>query len=127
MKRKNIVLIVLGIIVILIAVIIIAANSNRSEIHSYSVNVTDANNVSVETTTQLHETEVPDGYVGIYTVDDFEYIRTNPSYNYILMNDIDFSGVTEWKAPDIESIFDGNNYTINNYKQDVPLLINVLD
>ncbi len=121
MKRKNIVLIVLGIIVILIAVIIIAANSNRSEIHSYSVNVTDANNVSVETTTQLHETEVPDGYVGIYTVDDFEYIRTNPSYNYILMNDIDFSGVTEWKAPDIESIFDGNNYTINNYKQDVPL------
>lgn len=121
MKRKNIVLIVLGVIVILIAVIIIAANSNRSEIHSYSVNVTEPNNVSEETTAPLHKTEVPDGYIGIYTVDDFEYIRTTPSGNYILMNDLDFSGVTDWKSPDIKNTFNGNNYTINNYKQNVPI------
>ncbi|MDE6125151.1 MAG: hypothetical protein K2G22_08020 [Eubacterium sp.] len=122
MKRKNIILIVLGIIVILIAVIIIAANSNRSEIHSYSVNVTDANNVSVEMTTPLHKTEVPDGYIGIYTIDDFDYIRTTPSNNYILMNDLDFSGVVDWNPPDMKNgLFDGNNYTIKNYKQNVSL------
>ncbi|MDE6386075.1 MAG: hypothetical protein K2L36_08040, partial [Eubacterium sp.] len=113
---------ILGIIVILIAVIIIAANSNRSEIHSHSVNVTDANNVSVETTTQLHKTEVPDGYIGIYTIDDFDYIRTTPSNNYILMNDLDFSGVADWNSPDMKNgLFDGNNYTIKNYKQNVSL------
>ena len=34
---------------------------------------------ATESTTQpAHKTEVPEGYVGIYSVDDFEYIRTTP-------------------------------------------------
>lgn len=118
MKKKNVFLAGLIVAFIFVLVIIIAINSKLPEPRGNIVNSADIehiDNVDVEITTQLHKNEVPDGYVGIYTVDDFEYIRTNPSYNYILMNDLDFSGVMEWKAPDIESIFDGNNYTIKNF------------
>lgn len=82
--------------------------------------VETTNAVTVEeTTTPLHETEVPDGYIGVYKIDDFEYIRTNPNYNYILMNDVDFSNVSDWKNIDINGDFDGNNYSIVNYKNNL--------
>lgn len=64
-----------------------------------------------------HKTEVPDGYVGIYSVDDFEYIRTTPQGNYILMADMDFSNVKNWEGIDVDGELDGNNYSINNYHQ----------
>lgn len=57
-----------------------------------------------------HKTEVPDGYVGIYSVDDFEYIRTTPKGNYILMSDIDFSNTKDWDGIKVEGNVDGNNY-----------------
>ena len=37
-----------------------------------------------------HLTEVPEGYVGVYTKDDLDYIKLDMSGKYILMNDIVF-------------------------------------
>lgn len=68
-----------------------------------------------------HKTEVPDGYVGIYSVDDFEYIRTTPKGNYILMSDIDFSNTKDWDGIKVEGNVDGNNYSIKNYNQNEAL------
>ncbi len=124
MKRKNIVLAGIVIFVALVLVIFIVINSRPKTYNSNTINganVEHISNVDVEITTQIHKTEVPDGYIGIYTVDDFEYIRTNPSYNYILMNDLDFSDVTDWKSPNIKSMFDGNNYSIMNFMQNTSL------
>ena len=61
---------------------------------------------------------VPDGYTGIYSADDLNNIRNNLGGNYILMNDIDLSGVnwTPIGNADIPFMgnFDGNGYAIKN-------------
>lgn len=73
-----------------------------------------------------HKTEVPSGYIGIYTVEDLDYIKSSPQYNYILMNDLNFYDYnSEWDEYDLYGIFDGNNYTISNYTNNHPLLRNV--
>ena len=66
--------------------------------------------------TQLDE--VPDGYVGIYTVDDLDNIRyADPYTNYILMNDIDLTDRGEWTPiHSFGGIFNGNGYVIRNLK-----------
>ncbi len=75
--------------------------------------------------------EIPENYVGIYSVEDLNSIRNNLSSKYILMNDIEFqasdflpSGIfynngngrlsigTEENP--FEGIFDGNGYCIKN-------------
>ena len=74
-----------------------------------------------------HLTEIPEDYTGIYTVDDLEKVRENPTGNYILMNNIQFSGGGFSQiggSNQIESnffpmyifsgVFDGNGYTISN-------------
>ena len=43
-----------------------------------------------ETATQENLTEVPEGYVGIYTKEDLDNIKLDMSGKYILMNDIVF-------------------------------------
>ena len=77
-----------------------------------------------------HLTEVPEGYVGVYTAEDLFCIRYNLNANYILMNDIDLteslSDGGEWnigtgwqpigeersKSQYFEGVFDGNNHSI---------------
>ena len=68
------------------------------------------------------QTSVPAGYTGIYTAEDLKNIRDNMRGKYILMNDIDLSGI-DWVpleapstaiAPDFDGILDGNGYTIRN-------------
>ena len=75
---------------------------------------------------ETHRPEVPEGYTGIYSPEDFDTIRNNPNGNYILMNDIIFPG----GGPDANAydhiqtnfiqiysfggIFDGNGYTLSN-------------
>lgn len=68
------------------------------------------------------QTSVPAGYTGIYTAEDLKNIRDNMRGKYILMNDIDLSGI-DWVpleapstaiAPDFNGILDGNGYTIRN-------------
>jgi len=90
------------------------------------------NNIHQETTTAsaaVYDT-VPEGYTGIYTIDDLYAIRNNPSENYILMNDIDMSETAPggdwdngngWKPicsgnddATFTGTFDGNGYAIKN-------------
>ncbi len=95
-----------------------------------------------ETEGSEHLTEVPEGYVGIYTKDDLDNVRNNLKGNYILMNDIVFDdsdfeesgnfyndgmgwvpigGVFDkWSAYYYEftGVFDGNGYSIINIKMD---------
>lgn len=51
------------------------------------------NNIQKETMTASSAVydEVPEGYTGVYTIDDLYAIRNNLSGKYILMNDIDLS------------------------------------
>lgn len=42
------------------------------------------------------QTEVPEGYIGIYTAEDLDNVRNGLSANYILMNDIDLSEYDSW-------------------------------
>lgn len=73
--------------------------------------------------------EVPEGYTGIYTIDDLYAVRNNLSGKYILMNDIDLSETAPggdwdngngWKpigddsSGYFEGVFDGNGYKITN-------------
>ena len=77
-----------------------------------------------------HVTEVPDGYVGIYTKSDLDAIRNDLNGNYILMNDIEFSdddfsenglfytNGSGWTSignneTPFTGIFDGNGYCVN--------------
>jgi prepilin-type N-terminal cleavage/methylation domain-containing protein len=71
-----------------------------------------------------HLSEVPDGYIGIYTPEQLASIGNDPDYpldgNYIVMKDLDLSEYENW-VPIGDSIgtefsgnFDGNHYTISN-------------
>lgn len=57
-------------------------------------------------------TEVSDT-VEIYTVEDLMKIVENPGGSYILMKDLDMTGV-EWNCPDFRGSFDGNGHAILN-------------
>jgi type II secretion system protein G len=76
-----------------------------------------------------HLTEVPEGYIGIYTPGELASIGNDPKYplngNYIVMKDLDLSGYSNWNpignyGADSESkftgTFNGNNYVISNLK-----------
>lgn len=49
----------------------------------------------------------------IHTVEDLLNIVNDPSGDYILMEDLDMTGV-EWPCPDFSGSFDGNNHAILN-------------
>lgn len=67
------------------------------------------------------KTSVPSGYTAIRTARDLSAVREDTSGNYILMNDIDLSGMT-WesiKGPsqaeaEFTGILDGNGYVVKN-------------
>ena len=46
------------------------------------------------TSTNEHNTAVPEGYIGVYTIEDLYCVRNDLTANYILMNDIDLSEAT---------------------------------
>ncbi len=65
-------------------------------------------------------TEVPEGYVGIYTADDFDLIRNDPDGSFILMSDIDLGGsehtpIGDYLKP-FDGQFNGNGHVISNFK-----------
>lgn len=67
--------------------------------------------------------EVPAGYIGIYTAEDLDAVRKNIYGKYILMNDIDLSGYANWEpigggSSDFRGTFDGNGHVIRNLKID---------
>jgi len=69
------------------------------------------------------KTSVPSGYTPIYDADDLANIANDMTGKYILMNDIDLSGIN-WKPLEAKStkglttsftgILEGNGYTIRN-------------
>lgn len=80
-------------------------------------------------------TEVPAGYIGVYSAEDLNNVRNNLSGKYILMNDIDLTAATSengtfannglgWrpigtKGMPFAGIFDGNGYKIIGLKQSI--------
>lgn len=78
---------------------------------------------SIKIKTSAQETEVPEGYTGIYTIADLWGIRNDTSGKYILMNDIDLTEATkeggDWDTgmgwvpiPTFSGVLDGNGYRI---------------
>lgn len=79
-----------------------------------------------------HVTDVPEGYIGIYTIEDLNDIRLNSTGKYILMTDLDLMAATTeggefyrdgagWEPigtdPEpFRGIFDGNGYSIKGLK-----------
>ncbi len=72
-------------------------------------------NPTIQEQTTVHLEEIPDGYVGIYSVEDFDYLRNSSTGSYILMNDIDMTNVESWEGINFQGSFNGNNYEIKNY------------
>lgn len=87
--------------------------------------------------TATHLTEVPEGYIGVYTKDDLFAVRENPSGKYILMNDITFddsdyivgggfyNSGKGWEPigtsnTPFSGVFDGNGYNIVNLQINCP-------
>ena len=99
---------------LLFALIFTGCNSNNSEDESYHED-TEINTTAESTT--AHVTAVPDGYIGIYTVDDFDYLRNSSTGQYILMNDIDMTDTKKWDGINFQGTFDGNNYEIKESYQ----------
>ena len=64
-------------------------------------------------------TEVPEGYVGIYTAADLDLIREDTDGNFILMADIDLGGKEHTPIGDYLNPFDGkfngNGHVISNF------------
>ena len=60
------------------------------------------------------ETEVSEqAPVQIYTAEDLQAMAEDPAGSYILMNDIDMTGIA-WKSLDFSGSFDGNGHAILN-------------
>ena len=57
--------------------------------------------------------------VEIYTVEDLLAMADDPDGSYILMNDLDMTGI-EWKSLDFSGIFDGNGHAILNLTPTLP-------
>ena len=81
-----------------------------------------------------HLSEVPEGYIGIYTAEDFDYFVSSPEQNYILMNDIDLSKYGahyDYQMTGgglyVKGDFDGNNYSLKNYSADEALFTGIED
>lgn len=121
MKRKVVKSIAYFIATILL-LLSVSSCSKKSNTHSENSNLENANassNYSTENVTKSqpeHLSEVPNGYIGIYTVEDLQNSTFNTEGNYILMNDLDLSSVADWEGINNKSTFDGNNYTISNLK-----------
>lgn len=91
------------------------------------------------TETTEHLTKVPEGYIGVYTIEDLYCVRNDLTANYILMNNIDLSEATaeggDWNyggrgwnpigSNDVYSnnafsgVFDGNGYVVKGMNIDI--------
>ncbi len=114
MKIRGIKKKVLSAIGILLIIMMILSSCTTRTNHSISTNNGFNEDQSTEENLQL--TEVPSGYIGIYTIDDLYNSDKNADANYILMNDIDLTEDDDWEGINNYSIFDGNYHTISNLK-----------
>lgn len=69
------------------------------------------------------QSSVPEGYIAISTPAEFCKIELNPAANYILMGDIDLTGMEFSSIKDFTGTLEGNGYTVS-YAQ-TPLFLSV--
>lgn len=107
--------------------------------------------IAADDGTISHLTEVPEGYIGVFTVDDLYAVRNDLNANYILMNDIDLADATStngthsflgggwepigsangYKSIAFSGVFDGNGYEIRGMQisvakpADVTSIVNI--
>ncbi len=116
-KKKIIIVAVTIIALIIIVVAIVNSNSSLDSGDNYSYK--DGLDTMQENSNDLnHISEVPDGYIGIYTSEDLQNITLNTTANYIVMNDIDLNGSSFSSIEQFTGVFNGNNYEIRNYNSD---------
>lgn len=135
-KNKGISLIVLiviiAVILILGAVILLIVKDNKNT-NAEGTNDSQIKNENIIKEKETKKTTVPENYIGIYSIDDYNKFFTGEyslKGNYILMDDLDFSSVSNcnaigWKVnpdyiPSFEGVFDGNYCTISNFTINVP-------
>jgi len=58
--------------------------------------------------------DVPEGFIGVSTIEDIGNISLNTSANYFLTNDIDMGDIEHIAIEDFSGIFEGNGFTISN-------------
>lgn len=61
----------------------------------------------------------PEGFIPITTAEEFDKIRLNGAANYILMNDIDLSGIDWEHISAFSGILDGNGYTVSGASEEL--------
>lgn len=120
-KKQKIIIVFVAVIVTALIVKGITSNSsapidyNDSEI-SEEINTDeyqgDGDNLLEDSYVQV--TEVPEGYIGIYTVDELIRSGINENGKYILMADLDLSSEKDWDGITNRGCFEGNLHTISN-------------
>lgn len=108
---------IISLLLLIVVILCIATGCSNQNITNNEDQKNDT--VIIEKTTQNlqeHLTDVPEGYIGIYTVNDLIDSDYNRDANYILMNDLDLSSIDDWNGLINNETFDGNNYTISNLK-----------
>lgn len=65
--------------------------AQRSSLDSYGETVSSSDTLNCFVTPVTPTSTVPDGYIGVYTLEDLDNVRNDLSADYILMNDLDFS------------------------------------
>lgn len=113
-NKKAIIATVLCLAIVTALSVYIVLESNSYKLPSDYESDSNSNPTIQEQTT-AHLEEIPDGYVGIYSVEDFDYLRNSSTGSYILMNDIDMTNVESWNGINFQGSFNGNNYEIKNY------------
>ncbi len=124
MKQKKVIVKALKLFIAIASVFIIAIATQEINQRSSSIPIeTEPQQAQVE-----RQTEVPVGYTGIYDAAGLQAIADNLAGNYILMADIDMTGV-DWTpigtnfsiSSAFTGVFDGNLYTISNLNIDKEL------
>ena len=88
-----------------------ALTASNENIYHGIQKIIDIKAFASEETRIKHLSVVPDGYIGIYTVEDLDAVKNNPSANYILMNDIGLYSHCIC-SESFNGIFDGNMFSI---------------
>lgn len=119
---KKIILILLSIILSIILLSVLFSACGNNDDYDYGLNdeatsetfADDVNANDEQSYNQL--TEVPSGFIGIYSVDDLINSGNNEYGNYILMADLDLSEIEDWESISNRGEFNGNCHTISNLK-----------
>ena len=85
----------------------------KSNIENYLCKYTTCSYTTTTITQLDEESALANGYTPIRTVNELVEATTNSTGKYILLSDLDMSGV-EWTPWDFDGEFEGNGYTIYN-------------